>query len=66
MPLWTIYSAATLCELFASVANTRSPLTRDFIKIGRVSYFGDTGRAREELIPVLQHPTLSSGVSTLL
>lgn len=66
MPFWTIYSAATLCELFASVANTRSPLTRDFIKIGRVSYFGDTGRAREELIPVLQHPTLSSGVSTLL
>lgn len=66
LPFWMIHGAATLCELFASVANTRSPLTRDFIKIGRVSYYGDTRRAREELIPVLQHPTLSSGSSTLL
>lgn len=66
VPAWMIYSAATLCELFASVTNTRSPLTRDFIRIGRVSYVGDTQRAREELIPVLQYPTLSSGASTLL
>jgi len=66
MPVWMIYAAATLCELFASVTKTRSPLTSDFIRIGRVSYYGDTRRAREELIPVLQHPTLSSGGSTLL
>lgn len=65
-PVWMIYAAATLCELFASVTRTRSPLTRDFITIGRVSYVGDTQRAREELIPVLQYPTLSSGASTLL
>ncbi len=66
LPIWMIYTAATLCELFALVVNTRSPLTRDFIKIGRVSHVGDTRRAREELIPVLQYPTLSSGASTLL
>jgi nucleoside-diphosphate-sugar epimerase len=65
-PVWVVYAVATLCELFASVTNARSPLTRDFIRIGRVSYFGDTQRAREELIPVLRYPTLSSGVSTLL
>jgi nucleoside-diphosphate-sugar epimerase len=66
LPVWMIYAAATLCELFASVAGTRSLLTRDFVRIGRVSYVGDTKRARKELIPVLRHPTLSSGVSTLV
>lgn len=66
LPIWMIYAAATLCEFFSLVTNRPSPLTRDFIRIGRVSYVGDTRRAREELIPVLQHPTLSSGSSTLL
>ncbi len=66
VPIWVIYAVATLCELVASVTNRRSPLTRDFITIGRVSYVGDTQRAREELVPVLQYPTLSSGASTLL
>jgi nucleoside-diphosphate-sugar epimerase len=66
LPVWMIYAAATLCELFALVMRTRSPLTRDFIRIGRVSYVGDTRRAREELVPVLQHPTFSDGASTVL
>ncbi|MDH3743541.1 MAG: NAD(P)H-binding protein [Acidobacteriota bacterium] len=66
LPVWLIHSVATLCELFALVMNTRAPLTRDFIRIGRVSYAGDTRRARAELIPVLQYPTLTSGASTLL
>lgn len=66
LPIWMIYTAATLCELFASVMNTRSPMTRDVIRIGRVSYVGDTRRAREELIPVLQYPTFNSGAPTLL
>lgn len=65
MPLWMIYTVASLCEAFALVARTRAPLTRDFIRIGRVSYWGDTRRAREELIPELRHPTLESGLSTL-
>lgn len=66
VPAWIIYAAATLCEFFALATNMRSPLTRDFIRIGRVSYVGDTHRAREELIPVLRYPTLRSGASTLL
>jgi len=65
LPLWLINLAATACEVFALVAGTRSPLTRDFVTIGRVSYFGDTRRARSELVPVLQHPTLASGLETL-
>lgn len=65
LPTWSIRAAAALCELFAALARTRSPLTRDFIRIGRVSYWGDTARARRELIPVLRHPTLESGLDTL-
>lgn len=65
LPLWTIYSAACLCEWFGAIARKPSPLTRDFITIGRVSHWGDTKRAREELIPRLTYATLEDGLSTL-
>jgi nucleoside-diphosphate-sugar epimerase len=65
IPLWVVYAAATLCEWLAMIARTRSPLTRDFIRIGRVSHWGDTRRAREELIPRLEYPALTTGLSTL-
>jgi nucleoside-diphosphate-sugar epimerase len=65
VPLWMVFAAAGVCEGFAAVAGTRSPLTRDFVRIGRVSHWGDTRRAREELIPKLDHPTLDSGLSTV-
>jgi hypothetical protein len=66
LPVWMIYTAAYMSELAALVARKPSPLTRDFITIGRVSYFGDTARAREELIPELRYPTLEDGVGTLM
>jgi nucleoside-diphosphate-sugar epimerase len=65
VPFWTIFLAAGLCELFALATKRASPLTRDFVRLGRVSHWGDTGRARRELIPKLQYPTLESGLSTL-
>lgn len=65
MPFSAIYTAAWLCEWFAMIARTRSPLTRDFVRLGRVSHWGDTRRARAELIPELLHPTLETGLSTL-
>ncbi|MBN1417794.1 MAG: NAD(P)H-binding protein [Planctomycetes bacterium] len=65
LPYALIDAAAGLCELFAIAAGTPSPLTRDFLRIGRVSYWGDTRRARRELIPDLEHPTLESGLSAL-
>ena len=65
VPVWLVYATAFLCELVASIARTRSPVTRDFIRIGRVSHWGDTRRAREELIPELKYPTLASGLATL-
>jgi nucleoside-diphosphate-sugar epimerase len=65
VPLWLVYAAASLCELGAFIAGTRSPLTRDFIRIGQVSHWGDTRRARTELVPELVYPTLKTGLSTL-
>lgn len=65
LPLWMIRTAAACCELFAAAFGTRSPLTRDFITIGRVSYCGDTGRFRKELLPSLTYATLRDGCETL-
>lgn len=64
MPLWMIRTAAAACETRAALFGTRAPLTRDFITIGRVSYCGDTTRARRDLVPQLVHPTLDSGLRT--
>ena len=65
LPFGLIHKAAYLCEMFALLTGRASPLTRDFVTIGRASYFGDTQRARAELIPHLRYPTLEDGVETL-
>ena len=65
VPYPLIRAAAALCEMIATIARTPSPLTRDFVKLGRVPHWGDTRRARAELIPQLSYPTLDSGLSTL-
>ncbi len=65
MPLPLIYGAARLCELWSRVTGLSSPLTRDFLDIGRVSYYGDTTRMRDELLPVLRYPTIRDGLDTL-
>lgn len=65
MPLWMIYSAAHLCEFYSNLTGSIAPLTRDFIDIGRVPYYGDTTRFRQELLPALAYPTIAEGVHTL-
>jgi nucleoside-diphosphate-sugar epimerase len=65
MPLWMIYSAAAFCEFYSKLTGSVSPLTGDFIDIGRVSYYGDTSRFRNELLPTLKYPTLAEGSHTL-
>jgi len=65
MPWWTILSAAIACELFATAFGTSAPLTRDFVRLGRVDHWGDTRRMRAELLPILRYPTLQQGKETL-
>ena len=66
VPFSWIEAVAWLCEQTAAVAGTASPLTCDFVRLGRVPHWGDTRRAREELIPTLKYPTLESGLATLI
>lgn len=65
MPLPLIYGAASACETVSLLFGTTAPLTRDFIDIGRVSYYGDTTRLRHELLSQLRYPTLQAGRSQL-
>jgi nucleoside-diphosphate-sugar epimerase len=65
VPVWSVYAAAALCEAFAALFGTRAPLTRDFITIGRVSHWGDTARARAELLPELRYRSFKEGLETL-
>jgi nucleoside-diphosphate-sugar epimerase len=64
MPLWMIMTAAQTFELFSFLFGTRSPLTKDFVKIGRISYYGDTTRMRKELLPDLKYRTFKDGLDT--
>jgi nucleoside-diphosphate-sugar epimerase len=66
MPLGLIYSAAAMFELVSRAMGTPSPLTKDFIAIGRVPYHGDTTRFRTELLPVLEHATIAEGIQEMI
>ncbi|MDN2762986.1 hypothetical protein PAJ07_09385, partial [Campylobacter jejuni] len=62
MPVWMIMTAARGFELFSVLFGTQSPLTVDFVKIGMVSYYGDTRRMRRELLPELKFKTYKEGI----
>ncbi|MDR1757093.1 MAG: NAD-dependent epimerase/dehydratase family protein [Culturomica sp.] len=64
MPDWMITTAARGFELFSLLFHTRSPLTKDFVTIGRVSYYGDTTRMRNDLLPELKYKTFEEGLDT--
>ncbi len=60
-----LMAMARVFEIFSFIFQTKSPLTRDFIKIGMVSYYGDTSRMKNELLPELQYSTYKDGMNTL-
>jgi nucleoside-diphosphate-sugar epimerase len=66
MPLWLIYLAAEIFEFVSKVFKTKSPLTKDFIDIGRVSYYGDTSRFRSELLPYLEYSNIYKGTNEMI
>jgi len=66
MPLWLIYLAAQIFEIVSRAFKTKSPLTKDFIDIGRVSYYGDTSRFRAELLPSLKYSNINEGVQEMI
>ena len=62
MPEWMIYTAANIFEAASALFSMKSPLTKDFIDIGRVSYYGDTTRMKMDLLPMLKYATMKDGV----
>jgi nucleoside-diphosphate-sugar epimerase len=64
MPVWMIMTAAHGFELASQLFGVRSPLTKDFVTIGRSSYYGDTARMRTELLPELKYKTFEEGLET--
>ncbi|MDR0506906.1 MAG: NAD(P)-dependent oxidoreductase [Dysgonamonadaceae bacterium] len=65
MPLWMIETAAQVFETFSSIFGVKSPLTKDFIKIGQISYYGDTSRMKAELLPDLKYKTFEDGLEIM-
>ncbi len=57
--------AASCVESFALLFRTKSPLTRDFIRIGMASSVADTTRMKADLLPKLSYPALRDGLILL-
>lgn len=65
LPRGLFYAAAWCVEAFALIFRTKSPLTRDFIRIGMASSVADTTRMKKELLPRLAYPRLRDGLVLL-
>jgi NAD dependent epimerase/dehydratase family enzyme len=63
IPDWCFYAAAVLCENFATVFHTATPLTRDIVRMGMTSVVADTGRMKREIVGELRFPTLAHGLA---
>ena len=64
MPESLIFTAATCFEAWSALFGTRSPLTRDFVRIGMASYYGDTTRMKRDLLPQLRYRDMKDGADT--
>ncbi len=51
-----------LCEAFATLFRTATPLTRDIVRMGMTSVVADTSRMKRELLPKLILPTFVEGL----
>jgi len=65
MPVWLIFFAARLCEFQSRLFGTKAPITKDFIKIGMASFYGETSRMRQELLKNLIYKTIQEGQEIL-
>jgi nucleoside-diphosphate-sugar epimerase len=65
MPVALIMAVAQLFEWASLIFGVKSPLTKDFIKIGMVSYYGDTSSMKRDLLGKLKYNTFQDGLETL-
>ena len=65
LPAFCFHGAAGFCELLATIFHTRTPLTRDMIKMGMTSVVADTSRTKREIQQGLLYPSFRTGLSIL-
>jgi len=62
LPAVVFYAAAAMCETFATIFHTGTPLTRDIVRMAMTSVIADTSRMKREIVPTLLYPTLFHGL----
>jgi nucleoside-diphosphate-sugar epimerase len=65
LPAGCFNLAAAVCESFATIFRTRTPLTRDMICMAMTSVVADTSRMKSELQPNLEYPSFKEGLAIL-
>ena len=65
LPAFVFYWTAVLCEAFATIFHTRTPLTRDIVTMGMTSVVADTSRMKNEISATLLFPTLKQGLAII-
>jgi nucleoside-diphosphate-sugar epimerase len=65
LPKLAFQSAAYLCEAFAALFHTATPLNRDIVRMGMTSVVADTSRMKREVVAELLYPTLDRGIVLL-
>jgi nucleoside-diphosphate-sugar epimerase len=65
LPSFCFYTAAGLCETFATIFRTRTPLTRDVVRMAMTSVVADITRMKKEIIPKLLYPSFKEGVAII-
>jgi nucleoside-diphosphate-sugar epimerase len=65
LPAFCFHVVAGLCELLATIFHTRTPLTRDMIRMGMTSVVADTSRTKREIQHDLLYPSFKTGLSIL-
>jgi len=65
LPESVFYWTAMLCETFATIFHTNTPLTRDIVTMGMTSVVADTSRMKKKISATLLFPTLKQGLAII-
>lgn len=65
LPDPAFHAAAYLCETFAAMFRTATPLNRDIVQMGMTSVVADTSRMKQEIVSELIYPTLDKGMALI-
>lgn len=62
LPDSAFHAAAYLCETFATVFRSATPLNRDIVRMGMTSAVAGTSRLKQEIVSRLIYPTLDKAM----